>query len=81
MGASTENFYEDWMIEGPHTVLWLMKHVERCGGDPMAWFNKWIAELRPNSGERLVYELQVLCQVLWIGVLTSSICPHYVASR
>ena len=25
----SENFYEDWPVEGPRTMLWMAKNIER----------------------------------------------------
>ena len=67
VGKSEENFYEDWLLEGPKTVLWLMKHVDRTGGAPMAWFQRFLTESRISATDRSAYELQTLARIFELG--------------
>ena len=64
VGKSEENFYEDWPLEGPKTVLWLMKHVDRTGGAPMAWYHRFLSEARISATDRSAYELQTLARMM-----------------
>ena len=61
---SDESYYEDWPLEGPRTMMWLMRHIERTGGSPMQWYHKFLAESRMSSTDRSAYELQVLARCL-----------------
>ena len=60
LSASSENYYDDWPVEGPRTCLWLMKHIERTGGSPMQWYTRYLAENKVAATSRIAYELQVL---------------------
>ena len=59
-----ESFYEDWPVEGPRTMLWMAKNIERTGGSPMQWYHKYLAENRIAASDRLAYELQAMCRLL-----------------
>ena len=56
--ASSENFYEDWPVDGPRAALWTMKSMQKTGGTPMGWLNKLIADKKIGSSDRMAYELQ-----------------------
>eukprot|EP00959_Pyramimonas_sp_CCMP1952_P136595 2858663-Pyramimonas_sp.AAC.1 len=59
-----ESFYEDWPVEGPRTMLWMAKNIERTGGSPMQWYHKYLVENRIAASDRLAYELQAMCRLL-----------------
>ena len=56
--GSSENFYEDWPVDGPRTALWTMKNMQKTSGTPMGWLNKLIADKKIGSSDRMAYELQ-----------------------
>ena len=51
--SSSENFYEDWPIEGPRTCQWLLKHIERAGGSPTQWHHRFLAESKVASTDSI----------------------------
>jgi len=42
----TEFEQADWDIAGPRTTLWLLRHMFRFGGTPVAHHHRWLAEVR-----------------------------------
>ena len=43
---TTEFEQADWDIAGPRTTLWLLRHMFRFGGTPVAHHHRWLAEVR-----------------------------------
>ena len=45
-------------------MLWMAKNIERTGGSPAMWYQKYLVENRISSSDRLSYELQAMCRLL-----------------
>ena len=61
---SRDNFYEDLLVDGPRTALWMMKHMEKVGATPVGWYNRLLTEKKMSSHDRVGYELQAWARVL-----------------
>lgn len=87
VSRSDENFYEDWPLEGPRTVLWLMKHVDRTGSSPTSWYNRFLSEARISATDRSAYELQTMARMIELAAcydqlnLPSLACFEVLARR
>ena len=62
-----ENYYEDWPVEGPRTLQWLLKHIERTAGSPMQWYHRFLVESRISPTDRTAYEIQSLARMLEVA--------------
>ncbi|CAK0827885.1 unnamed protein product, partial [Prorocentrum cordatum] len=71
--SSTE-VYDDTPLEGPCAVLHLLKHMERFGGDPRNWVDKWCLEDRIGKSDRTFHELETLVVALMTGGSFEKIC-------
>ena len=56
--------FKDWLLETPPAIIHLCKHMERKGGSPMAWLEKWCRAKDIKETDRVYYELQTLCEIL-----------------
>lgn len=59
-----ESFYEGWPVEGPRTMLWMAKNIERTGGTRVLCYQKYLVENRISATDRLSYDLQSLCRLM-----------------
>ena len=56
--------FSDWAHEGPATVLFLIKQMERSGGNPKLWLDIWSRARGVAENDRAKHELRCLCEVL-----------------
>lgn len=47
---STENVFADSEFDGPPTTQNTLTHMERYGGDPRGWLQKWQVENKVEEG-------------------------------
>ena len=52
-------------LEWATTTLNLCKVMERQGGDPKLWMERWLREKRVESSDRVAHELRALVEVLY----------------
>ena len=64
--ASSEDL-EESRVEGPVTALHMCKAMEREGGDPRMWLERWLREKRLDSSDRVAHELRALTDVLFLS--------------
>ena len=64
---SRDYHYEDWPCEGPATVLHLLKHMWKYGGDPKQWLELWCRQKSISDQDRVKHELRCLMDVLYLG--------------
>ena len=64
---SKDYHYEDWPCEGPSTVLHLLKHMMKFGGDPKQWLELWARQKSISDQDRVKHELRCLMDVLYLG--------------
>ena len=70
--------FEEKPLEGPATALYLIKHVERHGGDPRLWLQLWMRAKHVESTDRTYHELKfwwMPCGLL--GLLIKSTYRHW----
>ena len=68
LAESTENIgYEDWPHDGPGTVMHMLSHMFKFGGDPKQWLERWSRSKGVQDGDRVMHELRVLMDILWYG--------------
>ena len=67
VGEVKEYGYEDWPFEGPTTVLHLVKHMQRYGGDPKQWLELWCRQKGIAEQDRVKHELRCLMDALYYG--------------
>eukprot|EP00438_Fugacium_kawagutii_P024261 Skav223122 [mRNA] locus=scaffold419:830256:833692:- [translate_table: standard] len=64
---SREFGYPDWPHEGPTTVLHMLKHMQRFGGDPKQWLELWCRQKSIADQDRVKHELRCLMDALYYG--------------
>ena len=55
--------FDDWVVEGPAALLFLMNHMLKTGLTPRGWFNTWCREAGIDKSDRVYHEL-VLVEAL-----------------
>jgi hypothetical protein len=56
--------FPDWPLEGPRTMMWLVKFWSRQGGGPVAWLEKHLQTESYSVSDRSVHELRALAEVI-----------------
>ena len=64
---SAEYSYEDWPHPGPTTVLHLLKHMHKYGGDPKQWLEMWCRQKGISEQDRVKHELRCLMEAFYLG--------------
>ena len=54
-------------IDGAQTALHMCKAMERQGGDPRLWLERWLREKHLESSDRVAHELRLLTDVLFLA--------------
>ena len=62
---SKEYSFSDSPHEGPSTVLFLIKQMERNGGNPKLWLDLWCRARGIAENDRAKHELRCLCEALY----------------
>ena len=62
---STQQDIPDSRLEGSPTALHMCKVMERQGGDPRLWMERWVREKRLDNSDRVAHELRSLVEVLY----------------
>jgi len=57
--------YKDSPLEGGPTALYMMKSMQKQGGDPQRWLEAWIREKRIEPTDRVMHELRPLIDSLY----------------
>ncbi len=57
----------DSPLDGGATALHMAKAMERQGGDPRLWLERWIREKRLEPTDRVVHELRTLTDCFYFG--------------
>ncbi len=78
--------YVDWPLKGPRTVRWLLQHIARHGGSPLARHTKWSIEMKVRDDGPVVGEHEVVSEVpeyacCYDQVDASILCMFEVVSR
>ena len=79
--------YADWPLEGPGTVVHMVRHMFKYGGDSRQWLMLWSRHRGLVDGDRVMHELRVLVDILWYGGsydqlnLGSLVCMEVAARR
>jgi len=64
--SSNEDLDEN-RVDGPVTALHMSKAMERQGGDPRSWLERWRREKKLESNDRVAHELRTLTDVLFLN--------------
>ena len=64
---SRDYSYQDWPHEGPTTVLHLLKHMQKFGGDSRQWLQLWARQRGVYDSDRVMHELRCLTDVIYFG--------------
>lgn len=59
--------YSDWPHQGPSTVLHLLTHMHRFGGDPRQWLQLWARQKGVYESDRVMHELRCLTDIFYHG--------------
>eukprot|EP00435_Cladocopium_sp_Y103_P023715 s178_g5.t1 len=57
--------YSDWPHQGPSTVLHLLTHMHRFGGDPRQWLQLWARQKGVYESDRVMHELRCLTDIFY----------------
>lgn len=57
----------DWPHAGPATVMHLLKHMHRIGGDPKLWLELWCRQKGVAEQDRVKHELRCLMEAFFLG--------------
>ena len=57
--------YEDFPVDGPISALKVFRHMERFGGNPKSWLDRYAHKKSLKEGDRNLHELEVLCESLF----------------
>ena len=77
---SREYGYPDWPHEGPATVLHMLKHMQKFGGDPKQWLELWCRQKSIADQDRVKHELRCLMDVLYYGGVYDQVNMPVLAS-
>lgn len=77
---SKEFGYPDWLHEGPATVLHMLKHMQKFGGDPKQWLELWCRQKNIADQDRVKHELRCLMDVLYYGGVYDQVNMPVLAS-
>ncbi len=61
----TEEDLDPKRLDGAATAMHMVKAMERQGGDPRQWLEKWLREKRLENGDRVSHELRCLTDSLY----------------
>ena len=61
---ATEKEFDDWVLEGPRTALWMGRQLSREGGGPLAHHQRWKAALKLDEHDRAGHEHEHLA-TMW----------------
>ena len=64
---STSEDLDEQRFEGSATALHMCKAMERQGGDPRSWLERWLREKRLDASERVAHELRCLTDALYLA--------------
>ena len=59
-----EDAWEDWLVRGPRTLRWCLRHMGEHGGSPMAWHTRWLAMARLQPTDEMAIAHETACRVL-----------------
>ena len=59
--------HHDCELEGPDTVMHLLKHMMKFGGSPRGWIEMWCREHHTDRKDRTHRELETLTEVILLG--------------
>lgn len=62
-----EYSFADWPLEGPMTVLHLVKHFGRHGGDPKRWLGEWMRSRHIAETDRVSFEMRCLVDIVYLA--------------
>ncbi len=62
-----EYSFPDWPLEGPMTVLHLVKHFGRHGGDPKRWLSEWMRARHISETDRVSFEMRCLVDIVYLA--------------
>eukprot|EP00913_Durusdinium_trenchii_P010332 g9688.t1 len=57
-----EYSYSDWPLEGPQSVLHLMKYMLKNGGSPKQWLLIWARHKGVHDNDRVMHEMRALLE-------------------
>ena len=80
VNASEESVAEHWPIEGPRTMLWVLKYMRKYGGGPLARHTKWVHEFRLSGGDPHAYIHEVLSEVFELATCWDQLDVSNLAS-
>jgi hypothetical protein len=76
----SEPKYDDWPVEGPNTLVWLMLFLSEFYGTPISFFNKFTSDGRLTAADPGIVTLEVLCRVLQAAVNYDQLNVGHLAS-
>lgn len=59
---ASEYSYSDWPLEGPQSVLHLMKYMLKNGGSPKQWLLIWARHKGVHDNDRVMHEMRALLE-------------------
>ena len=57
VNALQTDMFDDWPVEGPRAVMWLMKVFAKAGLTPTLWLERYFAVARWGDADRSAHEM------------------------
>lgn len=57
-----ESEVQQWPLEGPMTLQWLITCITKYGGTPLAWHTRWMAEVNIDESHPHAYAFECLSE-------------------
>ena len=79
--------FPDFPVEGPRTMLWIVRSFAKEGLDPVTWLERHLSLKKFSDTDRSVHELRVLAEVMRLAGsydqlnLASLACMEMIARR
>ena len=64
---STPHAWKDWPHQGPSSLMHMLKHFMKHGGEPKSWFQIWLRKHHLQETDRTAHEVRCLVEALWLG--------------
>ena len=64
VGQCSQVAFDDFVVKGPRTCLWVVKHIMESGGTPVGHHQRWRVNCKLQAHDSGVVEHETYCKVL-----------------